>query len=196
MDDELLSEDAPDRYWDAIKDWPGRERIVHAYYLHTFLQDNADIVFEGAQGVMLDENYGTAPHNTWTDTTFRNALRIMGRVGYFHGQIKKIGVVRTYYTRHGAGPFPTEVKNPTVKLSEPYNTDDGYQGNFRVGNFDKQTFNYALTACGGIDWLAMNHCDCVHPPFTGVMDEKGLTPIVIEGHGPTADDRIWIAPKE
>jgi adenylosuccinate synthase len=81
------------------------------------LAEHDVIVFEGAQGVLLDQNIGYfAPHVTWSKTTFANANHLLA--GYqstwrLYGsnldvEAQYIGVLRTYFTRHGAGPFPTE----------------------------------------------------------------------------------------
>jgi adenylosuccinate synthase len=61
------------------------------------LEPAETMVFEGAQGVMLDEKHGTAPHNTWTNTTFENADTLLDEVGGTDRM--RIGCLRTYYTR-------------------------------------------------------------------------------------------------
>ena len=98
------------------------------------LEQAETMVFEGAQGVMLDEKHGTAPHNTWTNTTFENADTLLDEIGCQDRM--RIGCLRSYYTRHGAGPFPTE--DNSLDLPEPHNGNDGFQGKFRVGRFDYQ----------------------------------------------------------
>jgi adenylosuccinate synthase len=66
------------------------------------------IIFEGAQGFFLDENFGTAPHNTWSTTTPKNALALCKRFGIPRSEVTIYGCMRTYATRHGAGPLPYE----------------------------------------------------------------------------------------
>ena len=61
-------------------------------------------VFEGAQGVLLDEWHGFHPYTTWSTTTFANAEALLGR----RAGACRLGVLRTYTTRHGAGPLVTE----------------------------------------------------------------------------------------
>jgi adenylosuccinate synthase len=105
------------------------------------LVDGGDvIVFEGAQGVLLDEYVGFAPHNTWTNTTFKNA-EVLCRECQI-SEVTKIGVVRSYFTRHGAGPFPTEAQ-ARVSDHEMHNGPVKYVGPFRVGRFDNVLFRYA-----------------------------------------------------
>ena len=65
------------------------------------------VVFEGAQGVLLDKDAGFSPYITRSNTTFNNALLLLHESG-FEGEVVKIGLLRGYATRHGAGPFITE----------------------------------------------------------------------------------------
>lgn len=126
-------------------------------------KDDAHLVFEGAQGVLLDENDGFTPHVTWTCTTFHNATKLLCQTLTTEGDIKKIGVLRTYATRHGAGPFPTEkgVAYPerAKLLAKEHNGHGIWQGNFRVGYFDAVSARYALECVGGVDEIALTHLD-------------------------------------
>jgi len=120
------------------------------------------LIFEGAQGVLLDESYGFHPHTTWSRTTFANALELLGSTGVDvddQRQALRIGVSRTYATRHGAGPFVTEDSRLRPLLQEPHNGTDHWQGAFRVGHLDLVGLRYAVDCCGGIDALAMTHLD-------------------------------------
>lgn len=114
------------------------------------------VVFEGAQGVLLDETHGFAPHTTWTDTTFRNAETLLTSASG-DVDITRIGVLRTYGTRHGAGPFPTE--DATLSYAD-HNRAGPWQGRFRFGHFDAVLARYAVRIAGpSVDWLAMTHLD-------------------------------------
>ncbi|QUQ68899.1 adenylosuccinate synthase [Kutzneria sp. CA-103260] len=112
------------------------------------------LVFEGAQGVLLDEWRGLHPHTTWSTVEPRYARGMVESLGA-HPYV--LGVTRTYLTRHGAGPFPTE--DPTLALPEPHNSTGEYQGAFRVGHFDPILLRYAIEACGGVDGLSVTHLD-------------------------------------
>lgn len=168
-------------YADAYAKWPAR--ITDGLHL------TGDTIFEGAQGVMLDEKHGTAPHNTWTNTTFKNADTLLDEVGV--KDRVRIGCIRSYYTRHGNGPFPTE--DNSLDLPEPDNTSDGFQGKFRVGHFDWHLFAKALGICGGVDYFAVSHLDYLER--LGVNEERFLNklsfigPIAMRGRGPTAEHR-------
>lgn len=114
------------------------------------------IVYEGAQGVLLDERYGFHPHTTWSRTTPHNA-RSLHRTAGMPTEPVVIGVTRTYCTRHGAGPFPTET--PEVSFPEVHNGDDGMAGVFRQGWLDLTLLRYAIRCAGGINGLAVHHLD-------------------------------------
>jgi len=114
------------------------------------------VVFEGAQGVLLDQDFGFHPHTTWSKTTPHNAWEICKEFGIEAPKV--VGVTRVYATRHGEGPFPTERYD--LDFPEIHNAGDGFAGQFRVGHLDIGLLNYANQCCGGIDYLAVNHIDC------------------------------------
>ena len=68
------------------------------------------MVFEGAQGTMLDVDHGTYPFVTSSNTISSNALTGCG-LGY--GKSYKLGITKAYTTRVGSGPFPTELTDET-----------------------------------------------------------------------------------
>lgn len=111
------------------------------------------LVFEGAQGVLLDEWRGFHPHTTWSTVEPRNARAMIAGLG---GSARVLGVTRTYMTRHGAGPLPTEA---ALGYPEPHNGTGPYQGAFRQGHLDPILLRYAVAVCGGIDGLVVNHLD-------------------------------------
>ncbi|GAA0538485.1 adenylosuccinate synthase [Paractinoplanes ferrugineus] len=123
--------------------------IVGGAYVDRLLGEGP-CVFEGAQGVLLDEWRGWHPHTTWSTTTFDNVAELCP-------SFVRLGVVRTYTTRHGAGPFVTA--DPTLALPEPHNGVGEWQGAFRAGHFDAVAHRYAVEVCGGVDELAVTHLD-------------------------------------
>ncbi|MBJ8345093.1 adenylosuccinate synthetase [Antrihabitans sp. YC2-6] len=116
------------------------------------------LVLEGAQGVLLDEWRGFHPYTTWSTVEPSNARRVLAEIGC---DPYVLGVTRSYLTRHGAGPFPTENARLGAVLTEPHNPSAGYQGAFRVGHFDPVLLRYAMTACGGVDGVAISHLDAL-----------------------------------
>lgn len=133
-------------------------RVVDGAALGAMLRRSGAVVFEGAQGVLLDEWRGFHPHTTWSECTAENALRVLSEHGY-EGEVRRLGVVRAYATRHGEGPLVTEDAGLTRRLRDEHNRDDGWQGAFRVGSFDAVTTRYAIEACGGVDALAVTCVD-------------------------------------
>jgi adenylosuccinate synthase len=133
-------------------------RIVPDEYLHTILEEPGTVVFEGAQGVLLDEWYGFHPHTTWSTTTLENADRLLKEAGYT-GDVTRLGIARGYATRHGAGPLVTEDPQLTRALPDVRNGMSDWQQGFRVGWLDLVLLKYALEVTGGVDALALTCLD-------------------------------------
>lgn len=141
----------------AIHAFATRLQIVTGDFLKASAR-KGDLLFEGAQGVLLDEWYGFHPHTTWSTTTFANAEDLLRDADY-DGRVSRLGVLRAYHTRHGAGPFVTHDAHLTRLLADPHNGSEGWQGEFRVGWFDFVMARYALEVCQGADALAITHLD-------------------------------------
>lgn len=116
------------------------------------------IIFEGAQGILLDKRYGLTPHVTKTDVTFNSASSLP-----LNSQTStvplKLGILRAYSTRHGAGPFVAEDQRITALLPEYHNGTNEWQGAFRAGLFDLVMARYALAVSGGTDAIALTCLD-------------------------------------
>ena len=82
--------------------------------LNQELEQNTNILFEGAQGAQLDVDHGTYPYVTSSNTIAGNACVGSGIGPCAIDQV--IGVVKAYTTRVGKGPFPTEQDNETGEL--------------------------------------------------------------------------------
>ncbi|GAA3983850.1 adenylosuccinate synthase [Actinomadura viridis] len=135
-----------------------RVRVVPGDHLHRLLRTGR-VVFEGAQGVLLDEWHGFHPYTTWSTTTFANAETLLREAGDAGGPAVRLGVLRAYATRHGPGPFVTEDPALTADLPDPHNGTGPWQGSFRVGHLDAVALRYALEVAGGADALAVTHLD-------------------------------------
>lgn len=99
-------------------------------------------IFEGAQGIMLDMEYGIFPHVTYSHTTSKNALELCKELGI--DDIKLYYITRTYQTRHGNGPMTSDIP---VKLSNNENETNQwnvYQGDFRTAEIDVNQLKYAF----------------------------------------------------
>lgn len=133
-------------------------QVVDGSYLGSLLSRPGTVVFEGAQGVLLDEWYGFHPYTTWNTTTLENAETLLSECNY-SGEVSRLGVIRSYATRHGAGPFVSESTELTRLLPDPHNGLGKWQGAFRVGYLDAVALRYALKVVGQIDGLAITHMD-------------------------------------
>jgi adenylosuccinate synthase len=114
-------------------------------------------VFEGAQGVLLDEWYGFHPHTTWSTVTQRHALEMAAEAGA--AEVCSLGLVRAYLTRHGAGPLPTFDADLTAALPDEGNPPNPWQGGLRLGWLDLVLVRYAARVGGPLDGLVVNCLD-------------------------------------
>jgi len=94
----------------ACKEWADqlKDIVVDAVDLiHTIRENGGDIMFEGAQGTLLDIDHGTYPYVTSSNTTAGGAATGSGVGPLYLDQI--LGITKAYTTRVGSGPFPTEL---------------------------------------------------------------------------------------
>lgn len=132
--------------------------ICNANFLNGELAQDTTVLFEGAQGVLLDEDYAFFPYATRSKTTTVNAETLLNEAGY-SGKPLKLGIVRSYGVRHGPGPFVTE---DVLDLPDPHNAMNKWQREFRVGHFDAIATKYAAEATGGLDGLVVTCLDRVN----------------------------------
>jgi adenylosuccinate synthase len=158
LQDDRASRDLAELY--ANFSWSSGVKIVDSTYLSKIL-DSGTVIFEGAQGVLLDEEWGFHPYTTWSDCTFGNAHQLLKQCDY-QGEVTRMAVLRAYHTRHGAGPFPTEDKD--LSYLERHNGFGEWQGSFRRGYFDFLLAHYARRVLGGVDEVALTHLDQVQGP--------------------------------
>ncbi len=131
--------------------------VVSELALEEWMRESGTIIFEGAQGMLLDAQVGFHPYTTWSDCTTRNAHDLISKVDS-RAQICRVGIMRAYSVRHGPGPLPAETKKLMPIVTE-HNQPNEWQGDVRYGWFDAVLARYALTLCGGIDALAVTHMD-------------------------------------
>jgi len=132
---------------------PGSTDSIHAQ-----LTQPGCVLFEGAQGVLLDEWRGFHPHTTWSSISTTAVEQVATRFG-ITSPIEHFGVMRTYLTRHGVGPLPTHDESLDDHLYEPHNQGDGWQGSFRRGHPDAVLLRYALESIGGLSGILVSHLD-------------------------------------
>ncbi len=132
--------------------------IVPSDHLTAILNQPGVVVFEGAQGVLLDEWYGFHPHTTWSTITLANADTLLREADYA-GTVERVGITRAYSTRHGAGPFVSEDFVLSESIPDAVNGFDTWQEGFRVGWLDLVMLKYAIEVVDGLDYLAVTCCD-------------------------------------
>lgn len=100
------------------------DEIIHAL--------KSNLIFEGAQGLLLDQdNLEFYPHLTHSKTGLANICEIAQRLNF---SIRPIYVTRTYMTRHGRGPFPSESSD--LKFDDETNIPNLWQETLRFGTLD------------------------------------------------------------
>lgn len=109
---------------------------------YTIFQNYPNIIFEGSQGIMLDQNHGIFPHVTFANTTSKNAIEICEKLGIKKREI--FYVTRCYSTRHGIGWMPNEEKVELMNTEAEINVFNEHQKDFRIGEIDYDLLNYAL----------------------------------------------------
>ncbi|MBC8163440.1 MAG: adenylosuccinate synthetase [Roseiflexaceae bacterium] len=136
----------------------GTAQIVGGEHLGRLLNRPGCVVFEAAQGVLLDEWRGFHPYTTWSTTTLQNAETLL-REARYHGHVTRLGITRAYTTRHGAGPLPSEDATLTAALPDARNGTGAWQGGFRSGWLDLVLLRYACAVVGQLDGLALTCLD-------------------------------------
>lgn len=119
------------------------------------LSPSESVGFEGAQGTLLDPEFGFAPFVTKTKTTTANAHVL----SQYDPDTIVYGITRGYATRHGAGPFPSFSSCLTSQIPDVHNIANPWQGEFRVGWLDVIGLRYALKVNGGVDRLIVTNLD-------------------------------------
>ncbi len=123
-------------------------------FLLDSLEANKRVLFEGAQGSLLDIDHGTFPYVTSSNSS---GVGISGGSGVPGRHITKaIGIVKAYSTRVGGGPFPTEQDNPIGQHIRERGNEYGTvtRRPRRCGWFDAVAVRYTARL-GGIDALAV-----------------------------------------
>lgn len=103
------------------------------------------LVFEGAQGLMLDQGHAYFPHVTRSSTGIKNAMAILQEAGV--NEANATYVTRSYLTRHGAGPLPHEVADkPYSTIIDQTNITNAQQGHLRFAWLDLDHLAQAIAA--------------------------------------------------
>ena len=148
--------------------------------LHDAFRDGKRVLFEAAQGSLLDVDHGTYPYVT-SSSSLPSGIWGGSGVPAKHLQ-RTIGVVKAYTTRVGKGPFPSELTDDTGerirKIGREYGTVTGRPR--RVGWFDSVAVRYTA-ALAGADEITLMLLDVL----SGLPELKLCTSYEIEGERTT-----------
>jgi adenylosuccinate synthase len=106
---EYQLEDVEKEWLDSIDILRGFNLVDSEYILNKAIKDNKTILAEGAQGTLLDIDFGSYPYVTSSNTICAGACTGLGIAPGTIGEV--FGIVKAYCTRVGSGPFPTEQLN-------------------------------------------------------------------------------------
>lgn len=137
-----------------------------------------DPVFEGSQGLLLDQgNKEFFPHVTRSNTGMHNVRVLCGQAGI--DQIDAHYVSRTYLTRHGAGPLPGE--DASLTFDDATNLPNPWQGTMRFAPLDAEALLKRCKQDGGDSMrLVLTHCDQLAAPCEAALYSFGPTRLDVE----------------
>jgi len=167
-------------YYQLVKDY--RFKICDDLNMIIDLEDG--VIFEPAQGLLLDAVYGIKPNTTQLDTTIFNALRIVDEIDHKEYDVIKAGVAKAYSSRHGIGVFPTEDIELDSFISDDNQEESFWNGKIRIGWFDAVLTRYAQSInnvnelyISSIDKLDKLHTIkiCNGYSYNGVIDDEFRT---------------------
>lgn len=191
-------------FFAAIEELKTLQFIDSEEYLHQAQKNGKSILAEGAQGSLLDIDFGTYPFVTSSNTTAAGACT---GLGVPPNKVKDVfGIFKAYVTRVGSGPFPTELFDETgTRMAKVGNEFGSVTGRARrCGWLDLVALRYACQV-NGVTQLIMMKADVLsgfdtirictaynyqgevihHLPFN--IDAENITPIYTEIPGWKAD---------
>ena len=187
-------------FFEAVKVLKEFQLIDSEEYLYQALKAGKKILAEGAQGSMLDIDFGTYPFVTSSNTTAAGACTGLGIAPRTIGQV--IGIFKAYTTRVGSGPFPTElfdeVGETMTQVGREFGATTGRRR--RCGWLDLVALKYAVQV-NGVTELTMMKADVLsgfetlkvctsylykgkeikHLPYN--IEEQNVTPVYTELKG-------------
>jgi adenylosuccinate synthase len=170
------------------------------HYINSAIKDGKRVLAEGAQGSLLDVDFGSYPFVTSSNTICAGACNGLGIPPNKIGNV--IGIFKAYCTRVGSGPFPTELDNETGEkirqIGKEFGSTTGRPR--RTGWLDIPALKYAVMI-NGVTELMMMKADvlsnfenievCTHYNYNGKMidylpyniDPSYLKPITVSLKG-------------
>jgi adenylosuccinate synthase len=156
-------------------------RIDSEHFVNDMLRNGKTVLAEGAQGSMLDIDFGTYPFVTSSNTMAAGACTGLGIAPSRIGNV--IGIFKAYCTRVGSGPFPTELLEETGERMRQEGREFGSTTGRprRCGWLDLPALRYAITI-NGVTELMMMKADvlsifdtirvCTHYRINGQLTDR------------------------
>lgn len=140
--------------------WKGLKQYISQTFsmLHNAFKQDARILFEGAQGTLLDRSWGTYPYVTSSNTIVD---AIGTGAGFSARKLDEVlGVFKAYCTRVGEGPFPTEISGNLAETIRKQGNEFGATTGRprRIGHFDAVMASYTATL-NTLDSIALTLLD-------------------------------------
>ena len=143
------------KWLDAINYIKEYDLIDSEHYINKLLSDGKSVLCEGAQGTMLDVDFGSYPFVTSSNTICAGACSGLGVAPRNIGEV--YGIFKAYCTRVGSGPFPTELFDETGKkirdIGHEYGAVTGRER--RCGWIDLVALRYAIMLSGVTQLIMM-----------------------------------------
>lgn len=135
-------------WFDSIEKLRGQNIVSGEYFVNEILRSGGDVLAEGAQGSMLDIDFGTYPFVTSSNTM---AAAACTGLGVAPTKIREVlGISKAYCTRVGSGPFPTELHDETGERIRKEGAEFGATTGRprRCGWLDIPALNYTIMLSG------------------------------------------------
>ncbi len=180
---ELLNtlEEREQKFFEGAHSIMKLEFVNGEYFINEYIKKGKNVLGEGAQGSMLDIDFGSYPFVTSSNTTSAGACTGLGVAPHTIGKV--IGIFKAYCTRVGGGPFPTElldeVGETLRKIGNEFGATTGRPR--RCGWLDLPALKYAIML-NGVTSLVMTKSDvlsgfekikvCTHYEYDGKIHSQ------------------------
>ena len=150
-----INEEQIKEWFESIEFLKQMQIIDGEHYLNEALSKGKKILAEGAQGTLLDIDFGTYPFVTSSNTITAGACTGLGIAPTKIGNV--FGIFKAYCTRVGSGPFPTELKDDLRELIRQKGKEFGSTTGRprRVGWLDLPALKYAIQLDGANELIMM-----------------------------------------
>lgn len=157
-----------EEWFEAIEKLKKYTQVESVYYINQALQSGKKILAEGAQGSMLDIDFGTYPYVTSSNTITAAVCTGLGIAPQYIGEV--MGISKAYCTRVGSGPFPSELENEIGEKLRKEGSEFGATTGRprRCGWIDLPALHYTCMI-NGVTQLIVTKADVLN-----VFDEFGV----------------------